>query len=62
MSTVDDIAVYISAISSLLFIVSEVLGWSGCNANAITQIPFNYCGVRKVIKVQVEDEEPIHTE
>lgn len=48
--TADEILLYISLISSTLFIVDEFLGWSSCAANCVSQLIVNgFC-------VQVRDD------
>ena len=38
MVTSEEVLLYISIISSSLFILDEFLGWSACTANCITQL------------------------
>jgi len=42
--TSEDLLLYISLVSSTMFIIDEILGWSSCAANCISQaIVHGFC-------------------
>jgi len=54
--TTDEILLYISLISSTLFIIDEILGWSSCAANCVSQLVVNgFCVHKRDASTSMEE-------